>query len=227
MNKYTLEEIRQTQKGKGFWLKLSNEIASRLIYKIQNIDIHPNWFTFVSLVFGVLFGVALLNKHLILALLFINLLYLFDNFDGQWARVKKMTSSFGAMFDSLVDGWNISIVVFSMGIYLYNQEENVLYLYLTTFFFILSFLDFALEKNNLLENADSSNYSETLSLQKRSSKFKPLILFIDSFIMYDKWILIITLGLLFDMLYLSLFYIIFVRFLSYSVKLFKLYLKFK
>ena len=227
MNKYTLEEIRQTQKGKGFWLKLSNELASQLIYRIQKIELHPNWFTFVSLFFGVLFGLFLLNGYLLLSALFINLLYLFDNLDGQWARVKKLTSSFGAMFDSLVDGWNISIVVFAMGVYLYHQTEDLLYLYLTVFFFILSFLDFALEKNNLLESSEKEGSTETLSLQERSSRLKPLILMIDAVTMYDKWILVITMGLIFNLLHLSLFYIIAVRLLSYSVKLFKLYLKFR
>jgi len=227
MSKYTFEEIRRTQKGKGFWLRISNELASYLIYCIQRIELHPNWFTFASLVFGLLFGLFLINSYLFFAALSLNLLYLFDNLDGQWARIKNMTSSFGAMFDSLVDGWNISIIIFAIGVYLYNQTEDIVYLNLTIFFFILSFLDFALEKNSLLENKDIKGSINILSLQEHSTNLKPFILIVDAITMYDKWILMITIGLIFDMLYLPLIYIIAVRFLNYSVKLFKLYLKFQ
>jgi len=225
MKTYSLNEIRKTQKGKGFWLKISNEIASLFIYKIQSLQVHPNWFTFISLLFGVLFAFLLLNNHLWLAALSVNILYLFDNVDGQWARIKKMTSTFGAIFDSLVDGWNISIVVFSIGIYLFHQTSELLYLYLMSIFFVLSFLDFALEKNNFSEIPNVQE--EIISLQERSSRLKPIIVFVDRFIMYDKWILVITLGLLFDFLYVALYYVVFVRLLNYIVKLLKLYLKFR
>jgi phosphatidylglycerophosphate synthase len=168
-----------------------------------------------------------MNGYLFLAALSLNLLYLFDNLDGQWARIKNMTSSFGAMFDSLVDGWNISIIIFAIGEYLYTQPGDIGYLNLTIFFFLLSFLDFAFEKNNLLENKDEKDSIDMLSLQERNTNLKPFILIISAITMYDKWVLMITIGLIFNILYLSLIYIIAVRLLNYSVKLFKLYLKFR
>ncbi len=225
--KYSIVEIRQTQKGRGFWLRISNEIATQLIYRIQKFNLSPNFFTLLSLIFGMLFGFALINGYLITSAILLNLLYLFDNFDGQWARVKKMTSKFGALFDSLVDGWNISIVLFSMGVYLYNTTSNTFYLYLTTLFFILSFLEFALEKNLVAESTLEENSTQPISLQEKSSRLRPIIKIVDMFTLYDKWIFIITLGLLFDHLDFSLVYVILVRLIHYIVKLIKLFLQFK
>ncbi len=139
MKKFTIEDIRQTQKGKGFYLKISNEMATYLIYWVQSFVIHPNYFTLLSLLFGMGFSYFLLNDNIFLAALMVNLLYLFDNFDGQWARIKQMTSPFGALFDSLVDGWNITIVIASVGTYLYLQEHTIYYLYLMTLYLLYFF----------------------------------------------------------------------------------------
>ncbi len=222
--RYSKEEIRKTQKGRGFWLHISNEMATQLIYRVQGLDVSPNLFTLISLIFGVLFGLAMINGFLITSAILLNLLYLFDNFDGQWARVKNMTSKFGALFDSLVDGWNITAVVFSIGVYLYNETANSLYLYLIALFFALSFLDFALEKNMVVESTSKDNQSSTISLQERSSRLKPIIKIVDALTLYDKWIFMITLGLLFGYVELSLIYIIGVRLLNYGVKLLKIYI---
>jgi len=223
--KYTIEEIRATQKGKGFYLKISNEIATYLIYLIQSLVLHPNYFTLLSLSFGIGFSYFLLTGELILSAIMINLLYLFDNLDGQWARIKKMTSPFGALFDSLVDEWNITIVIISVGLYLYGEEQNIYYLYLTMLFFILSFLDFALEKNSIVEQKKEG--SQIISLQESSVKLKNIILLVSSVTSYDKWILVLTLGAIFDMLAITLIYIILIRLLNYSVKLLKIYLKYR
>jgi len=223
--KYTIEEIRATQKGKGFYLKISNEIATYLIYFIQSLVVHPNYFTLLSLFFGIGFSYFLLSHELILAGIMVNLFYLFDNLDGQWARIKKMTSSFGALFDSLVDGWNITIVIASVGIYLYSQSQNIYYLYLTMLFFILSFLDFALEKNSIIE--EQQDGTKPISLQESSSRIKKIILLVSSATSYDKWILMLTLGSVFDMFGVVLVYIIATRLLNYAIKLLKIYLKYR
>jgi phosphatidylserine synthase len=225
MKKYTLDEIRLTQKGKGFYLKISNEVASYLIYFMQSLSIHPNYFTLISLFFGFGFSVFLLNSYIFMAALMINLFYLFDNLDGQWARIKKMTSPFGALFDSLVDGWNISIVIATIGIYCYWENDDVIYLYLTILFFILSFLEFALEKNMLFE--ESKQELETISLHKKNTKLKGFILWISSVTSYDKWILFLTLGTVFERLDLVLIYVVFVRALNYATKLLKLYMQYR
>ena len=222
--RYSKEEIRKTQKGRGFWLHISNEMATQLIYRIQGLDVSPNLFTLISLIFGVLFGLAMVNGFLITSAILLNLLYLFDNLDGQWARVKNMTSKFGALFDSLVDGWNITAVVFSIGVYLYNETANSLYIYLMALFFVLSFLDFALEKNMVVESSSKENQSSTISLQEKSSRLRPIIKIVDAITLYDKWIFMITLGLLFGYVELSLIYIIGVRLLNYGVKLLKIYI---
>ena len=223
--KYTIEEIRATQKGKGFYLKISNEIATHLIYFIQSLVVHPNYFTLLSLFFGISFSYFLLTGEIIISAIMVNLFYLFDNLDGQWARIKKMTSSFGALFDSLVDGWNITIVIVSVGVYLYGKEQNVYYLYLTLLFFILSFLDFALEKNSIIE--EQQDGTKTISLQECSRQLKNIILFVSSTTSYDKWILMLTLGTVFDMLGIVLVYIIVTRLLNYAIKLLKIYLKYR
>ncbi len=224
--KYTIEKIRTTQKGKGFYLNISNEIATYLIYWIQSLEIHPNYFTLLSLFFGIGFSYFLLAGELIISAIMVNLLYLFDNLDGQWARIKKMTSSFGALFDSLVDGWNITIVIVSVGIYLYGKEQNVYYLYFTLLFFILSFLDFALEKNSIIEQKQENG--KAISLQENSgTKLRNIILWVSSATSYDKWILMLTLGAVFNMLDIVLVYIIATRLLSYAIKLLKIYLKYK
>ncbi len=225
--KYSIEEIRKTQKGEGFWLRLSNEMATQLIYRIQTFDISPNLFTLFSLIFGFVSGVALAGGHLIIAAITLNVMYLFDNLDGQWARIKKMSSTFGALFDSLVDGWNLSIIVFSMGIYLYNTTHNVAFLYLTILFFMLSYLEFGLEKNILHESLKEGKSIEKISLQENHHTLKPMIKIVGACTLYDKWIFVITLGMLFGYVQIALIYVVAVRCIHYSVDLLKLYLKFK
>ncbi|WP_353661503.1 CDP-alcohol phosphatidyltransferase family protein [Hydrogenimonas sp. SS33] len=229
MKRYSLEEIRKTQKGRGFYLKIFNEAASRLVYLLQDRKLSANAITAVSFLFGIGFFLTVSFGHYLAGIVMLSLLYLFDNMDGQWARVKGESSTFGALFDSLVDGWNITLMAFALGIAAYHRSGETEALYLTALFFALSFLDFALEKNLCQERQKGSGEErgEEISLQKRSSTLRPIIALIDRMTLYDKWILVTTIALLAGEPEWALLYFVAVRFVNYSVKLFKFYLAFR
>ena len=229
MKRYSLEEIQKTQKGRGFYLKIFNDAASFLVYLLQDRKLSANAITAVSAFFGVGFFFSVSYGYYVTGVVMLSLLYLFDNMDGQWARIKGESSAFGALFDSLVDGWNITLMAFALGIAAYRQSGQTEVLYLVSFFFALSFLDFALEKNLCLErrNENEQKGIEEISFQKRSSKMRPFIAVVDRVTLYDKWILVTTIALLVGKPQWALFYFVGVRLINYSAKLMKLYLAYR
>jgi phosphatidylglycerophosphate synthase len=229
MRRYTLEEIRKTQKGRGFYLKIFNEAASYLVFLLQDWNLSANAITAASFLFGIGFFFSVSCGHYMTGIVMLSLLYLFDNMDGQWARMKEESSTLGALFDSLVDGWNITLIASALGIAAYRQSGEAENLYLLTLFFALSFLEFTLEKNLCLERQKEKGgmEGEEISLQKRSATLRPIILLIDKITLYDKWILFTTIALLAGEPQWALIYFIAVRLINYAVKLVKFYLAYR
>ena len=68
--------------------------------------ITPNQITLLSLIFGLLCGACFISgSHFfqIAGAIFFILSYVMDNCDGEIARIKNMSSEFGAKFDDIVD----------------------------------------------------------------------------------------------------------------------------
>ena len=85
-------------------------MVERTNYIFNNIGFTPNVLTFISLIFYILAIWSLYktyNKsyviYFLLVGIFIALAYIFDCYDGNYARTYKMSSEFGAKFDLYKD----------------------------------------------------------------------------------------------------------------------------
>ena len=85
---------------------LVRHLSYRLTPILLKTSITPNQITAVSLLFGLLCAVCFILGNYIAGIIGAILLtasYTFDNCDGEVARIKKMSSEFGAKFDDIVD----------------------------------------------------------------------------------------------------------------------------
>ena len=115
------------------------DIAQQMIYKIINPVVHrlvklgvtPNFVTATGLFFNIIAAAILIYgatnsergnySYVGWAGLVILFAGLFDMLDGQVARIGKMTSKYGALFDSVLDRYNELIVLFGICYYLIFQ----------------------------------------------------------------------------------------------------------
>jgi CDP-alcohol phosphatidyltransferase len=85
---------------------LVRHLSFRLTPVLLKISITPNQITALSLLFGLLCAVCfILGNYIagIIGALFLTISYTLDNCDGEVARIKNMSSEFGAKFDDIVD----------------------------------------------------------------------------------------------------------------------------
>lgn len=120
--------------------KKSRDLAQQLIYKIINplvkgmikIGITPNIITTMGLILNIVACCILIYgaikgergdyTYVGVGGAIILFAGLFDMMDGQVARIGKMSSKFGAMFDSVLDRYSELIVYFGICYYLILQE---------------------------------------------------------------------------------------------------------
>ena len=96
-------------------LPLVRHLSYRLTPVLLKTSITPNQITAVSLLFGLLCAVCFISgNHIagIIGALLLTASYTFDNCDGEVARIKKMSSEFGAKFDDMVD-WMVDASFFA------------------------------------------------------------------------------------------------------------------
>ena len=94
---------------------LVRHLSYRLTPILLKTSITPNQITAVSLLFGLLCAVCFISgNHIagIIGALLLTASYTFDNCDGEVARIKKMSSEFGAKFDDMAD-WMVDASFFT------------------------------------------------------------------------------------------------------------------
>ena len=94
---------------------LVRHLSYRLTPVLLKTPITPNQITAVSLVFGLLCALCFISgNHIagIIGALLLTASYTFDNCDGEIARIKKMSSDFGAKFDDMAD-WMVDASFFA------------------------------------------------------------------------------------------------------------------
>lgn len=138
--KEEINNIIPHERPHGIYSKFINRITSNLIYIMDkiNLKITPNQITFFSFLIVCFFAVSLYYNQFIISALLINIYLILDNMDGIWARYKKKTSDFGAIFDPLIDRYNSIIIFFSLGLYAYLNFNNIIFLVLPGVLFTLS-----------------------------------------------------------------------------------------
>jgi len=184
---------RSTAKGEYFMLTTKKTTSEQIIRQIvpHFSHIHPNVLTFLSLLPAILFLVALLTSHFILAL-FCILGSFFDLLDGAIARTYKKTSIFGEVFDSTMDRVTDFLYISSFGFAKLVPWSIVMLFLLASFLisYIRSRGELALGKKNSL----------AVGLMERPERLIGIFISLLVFIIFPKTVVLSFCFLLISML---------------------------
>jgi phosphatidylglycerophosphate synthase len=122
-----------------FMPKIANRLFLPWIYRISFVT--PNMVTITSFLLYLIASIMTIVTPyplLYLAVLFLPLSYILDCVDGQLARSRKQYSMIGDYLDKTLDVLKIFVVTFSLGLALYFQSGNIIYIllgFIACFFF--------------------------------------------------------------------------------------------
>ena len=168
-------------------VRLYIELASLIVYLIQNTNIKPNHISYLYAIAGIVGGIFLsINNYyfIIVGILIIFFKVVIDGSDGLLARVKYKPSNFGAALDSwggLVGEYSFII---GFGLYLFNMTQNLNFIYLTLLIVFLKTLNL---KNYILlyigsKKQQSSAYISKKFLRKKRQTSNNIIDFVKNLI---------------------------------------------
>lgn len=110
---------------------VTHRISIRVVGLLENRDVSPNTITLISIITGIIAGVLFFSPSTIsyfIGAIILELYYVLDAVDGQYARVKGRTSFTGAYFDYISNHIVQSLVFLGIGIGMYNQSKQVFFL---------------------------------------------------------------------------------------------------
>ena len=120
------------------------ESSSLIIYFAQFTKITPNQLTFIYIILGVLGCLFLASNDdtlIIISSFFFFTKGSFDWADGSLAKIQKKTSSLG----NLLDNWGALVghysFVIGFGIYIYNKESGIIFIFLILLIIFLKLID--------------------------------------------------------------------------------------
>ena len=138
---------------------------------LVKLPITPNQITTASLLLGVTGGIFFISSNfetqLIGSFIFF-LSYILDNCDGEVARYKNLTSSFGEEFDTFVD-WIVHAFFFAtLGYGTWLETENLIWLWVgliasagaTINYFLVTFI---LKFKDCDDQTQGANFDETMT----------------------------------------------------------------
>jgi len=151
---------------------LVRHLSYRLTPVLLKTSITPNQITAISLLFGLLCAACFISGNHIAGIiggLFLTASYTFDNCDGEVARIKNMSSEFGAKFDDMVD-WMVDASFFAALGYGTSQIMN------QPFWFWLgcaaaagAFIDYVVD---LFYHSKNEQKEDSMSREKQASEPK-------------------------------------------------------
>ena len=151
---------------------LIRQFSYRLTPVLLKTSISPNQITALSLLFGLLsavcfmFGGYVFN---IIGSLLLTLSYTLDNCDGEVARVKNMSSEFGAKFDDMVD-WMVDASFFAaLGYGTSQLMEQPFWLWLGCAAAAGAFIDYVVD---LFYYARDEKKDDAITREERAIDFK-------------------------------------------------------
>ncbi len=110
--------IRQSlvKETDGFISKMINrKISTRITPFLVRFDfVTPNRFTIFSSLLGITAGLLFLTKNYLLAGIVTQISSIIDGCDGEIARIKNLSSKFGAVLDSVLDRYVDTFIIFSI-----------------------------------------------------------------------------------------------------------------
>lgn len=132
------------------------EFCEKLDPIFVKCNITPNKLTTISAYFGLLAVYCLHNRIKYLPGIFYFISYMFDCFDGQYARRHNMVSKFGDYYDHIKD-WTIMFMIFYI---LYKRNK----MYLSIFIFVLglSGTHIGCQEHYYRENNPDKEHSDTI-----------------------------------------------------------------
>jgi phosphatidylglycerophosphate synthase len=111
-------------------------LGDKLNPYFHKLHLTPNGLTTFSLAFGLFSAFLIVNNQFILAGIFFFIAYMFDCFDGNYARHYNMISLFGDYYDHFADLTKFIVVFYVL--YLNNSTKLIMLSPLLIFLFALS-----------------------------------------------------------------------------------------
>ena len=151
---------------------LIRHFSSSLTPFLLKIFITPNQITLLSLIFGLLsaicFSLGEYNVGVIGAL-FLIVSYTLDNCDGEVARIKNMSSDFGAKFDDMVD-WIVDASFFiALGYGTSQSNSQIFWLWLGIIAASGAFIDYIID---LRYHAKNKKKKDAATREEQAIQYK-------------------------------------------------------
>lgn len=126
------EKAYKKKKGMPWYgVNVTHRISIRVVDLIKKEDIDPDLITLVSIFVGLGSALLFMIPNVVIyfmAAIMLEIYYVLDAVDGQYARLKERTSVTGAYFDYISNHIVQSLVFAGMGIGLFNLTWNVWYM---------------------------------------------------------------------------------------------------
>ncbi|PPR61558.1 MAG: hypothetical protein CFH10_01122 [Alphaproteobacteria bacterium MarineAlpha4_Bin2] len=191
-------------------LPLTRQLSFPLTHILYRLPISPNQITALSMAAGLAgawcFSLGEQFSHVVGAICLIAC-YTLDNCDGEIARLKAMSSEWGAHFDDFVD-WLVDSAFFaSLGYGIWRVEDDIMWLWLgvaaalgATVDYVIDIILYARAKN---ESGSQSREEEVVAARKPED-FADWIIFIFHKLSRADFCLIVLILALLDVLWVLL-----------------------
>lgn len=97
------------------------QLVTSIMRPLAGLGISPNTLTVMGLLLSILTAVIIAQGWLLAGGLLVLFAGIFDMFDGAMARVRNAATTFGAFFDSTLDRYSESIILFGLLIYVLRE----------------------------------------------------------------------------------------------------------
>lgn len=98
-------------------------LVALLIRPLARLGVTPNTLTVIGLLLSILTAVVIAQGYLVAGGLLVLFAGIFDMFDGAMARARNTATTFGAFFDSTLDRYSESIILFGMLVYALQRPD--------------------------------------------------------------------------------------------------------
>ena len=131
------EKAYKKRKGLPWYgVNVTHRISIRIVNIIKDLDVNPDLITLFGAVLGVISAIVFSSAgrfSFLIGALLLELYYIFDAVDGQYARTRGKTSRTGAYFDYISNHIVHSLVFLGIGIGLYRATTSFVFLILGFF----------------------------------------------------------------------------------------------
>src|SRR2546422_7080561 len=101
----------------------ARHFVTLLIRPLAQLGVTPNTLTVIGLLISILTAVVIAQGYLVAGGLLVLFAGIFDMFDGAMARFLNTATTFGAFFDSTLDRYSESIILFGMLVYALQRPD--------------------------------------------------------------------------------------------------------